>query len=78
MDDAGPGIAEEDRERIWQPFVRLAGASAVTGSGIGLAVVRELVAGQGGRCWAEAAPRGGARFVVELPGGRRDASSEAA
>jgi signal transduction histidine kinase len=78
MDDAGRGIAEEDRERIWQPFVRLPGAAGVTGSGIGLAVVRELVAGHGGRCWAEAAPRGGARFVVELPGGRRDASSEAA
>jgi signal transduction histidine kinase len=78
VDDAGPGIAAADRERIWQPFVRLERSPAVTGSGIGLAVVWELVTAQGGACWVEAAPGGGARFVVELPHGRRDASSEAA
>jgi signal transduction histidine kinase len=50
----------------------------VAGSGIGLAVVRELVAAHRGACWVEEAPGGGARFVVELPGGRRTASVEAA
>ncbi|MBV9878980.1 MAG: HAMP domain-containing histidine kinase [Gemmatirosa sp.] len=84
VDDEGPGVPPRDRERIWSPFVRLArdrvtaGADPVrgdgtrTGSGLGLAVVRDLAALHGGRAWVEdvAAPsgsRGGARFVVELP-----------
>jgi len=41
----------------------------VAGSGIGLAVVAQLVALHGGRAWAEAGPGKGARFVVELPVG---------
>jgi two-component system OmpR family sensor kinase len=40
--------------------------SATAGSGIGLFVVRELAGPQGGRAWVEAAPGGGARFVIEL------------
>jgi signal transduction histidine kinase len=78
VDDAGPGIAPDDRTKVWEPFVRLERSPAVAGSGIGLAVVRELVAAHGGACRVEAAPGGGARFVVELPGGRRAASAEAA
>jgi two-component system, OmpR family, sensor kinase len=41
-------------------------------------VVRELTAAHGGACWVEEAPGGGARFVVELPDGRRAAAVEAA
>jgi hypothetical protein len=41
--------------------------AAVAGSGIGLAVVAQLVALHGGRAWAEGAPGKGARFLVELP-----------
>jgi signal transduction histidine kinase len=41
------------------------------GSGIGLAVVRELVAAHGGECRVETAASGGSRFVVELPGAVR-------
>ena len=67
--DRGPGVAPGDRERVWRPFVRVGGQSAVAGSGIGLAVVRELVGAHGGRCWVEENEGGGARFVVELPGG---------
>jgi signal transduction histidine kinase len=37
------------------------------GMGLGLAVVRELVAGMGGRVWAESEPGRGSRFVIELP-----------
>jgi signal transduction histidine kinase len=70
VEDQGPGIPAADRERVWHPFVRLGGAEA-PGSGIGLAVVRELVAGHRGRCWAEDAAGGGLRIVVELPGGGR-------
>ena len=68
VDDAGPGIPFDQRERIWSPFVRLSrdGNAAVAGSGIGLAVVRDLVALHGGRAWVEGAPGGGARFVIAL------------
>ena len=72
VDDQGPGIPTEHRTRIWQPYQRLdsAVAAAVAGSGIGLAVVAQLVTLHGGRAWAEAAPGKGARFVIELPAGR--------
>lgn len=78
VEDAGPGIAPADRTRVWEPYVRLERAPAVAGSGIGLAVVRELAAAHGGACWVEEAPGGGARFVVELPEGRRLTAVEAA
>jgi signal transduction histidine kinase len=70
VDDQGPGIPLEHRDRIWQPYQRLESAvsAAVAGSGIGLAVVAQLVALHGGRAWAEAGPGRGARFIVELPG----------
>ncbi len=75
IDDQGPGVPRRDRERIWQSFHRLERDrdNAVAGTGIGLAVVRELVERHGGRVWVEDAPpkadssRRGARFVVELP-----------
>jgi signal transduction histidine kinase len=69
VDDQGPGIPAADRERIWERFWRLERdrGSSIAGTGIGLSVVRELVALHGGRAWAEDAPEGGARFVIELP-----------
>ncbi|MDB4951088.1 MAG: hypothetical protein JWM27_3737 [Gemmatimonadetes bacterium] len=69
VEDRGPGIPARDRERVFAPFYRLErdAGSAVAGSGIGLAVVGELVALHGGRAWAEEGAAGGARFVVELP-----------
>jgi signal transduction histidine kinase len=68
VEDEGPGVPVADRERIWAPFVRLTnGRRGTNGTGIGLAVVRDLTARHGGRAWVERAERGGARFVVELP-----------
>lgn len=70
VEDQGPGIPHEERQRVWEPYVRLnRDAEASTGgSGIGLSVVRELVALHGGRTRVESAPGGrGARIVVELP-----------
>ncbi|MEO8294392.1 MAG: HAMP domain-containing sensor histidine kinase [Gemmatimonadota bacterium] len=71
VDDQGPGIPLEDRERIWQGYYRLQREtnSAVAGSGIGLAVVRSLATGMGGTTWVEDAEAGGARFIVELETG---------
>jgi signal transduction histidine kinase len=70
VEDQGPGIPPADRDRVWEPYVRLSRSaeSAMGGSGIGLSVVRELVALHGGAAWIEASnPDGGARVVVELP-----------
>jgi signal transduction histidine kinase len=69
IEDQGPGIPRRDRERIWRSFRRLERdrQRAVAGTGIGLAVVRELVERHGGRTWVEEGTRGGALFVVELP-----------
>jgi two-component system OmpR family sensor kinase len=68
--DQGPGIPPGDRERIWEPFCRSSRerASGVAGTGIGLAVVRELCRLHGGSAWLDRPDLAGARFVVELPG----------
>jgi signal transduction histidine kinase len=68
--DQGPGIPRGDRERIWEPFCRSSRerASGVAGTGIGLAVVRELCRLHGGSAWLDRPDLAGARFVVELPG----------
>jgi signal transduction histidine kinase len=68
VDDEGPGIPAAERENVFSPFVRLdAGSQGPPGSGIGLAVVRELAALHGGRAVATDAPGGGARLTIELP-----------
>jgi signal transduction histidine kinase len=74
VEDQGPGIPHDERVRVWEPYVRLKRdvESATGGSGIGLSVVRELVAMQGGRARAESAPGGGARLVIEFPLSRVD------
>jgi len=72
VDDGGPGIPRGDRERVWVRFWRLERDrdSAVAGSGIGLAVVRELATLHRGRAFIDdTAPTAGAgtRVVIELP-----------
>jgi signal transduction histidine kinase len=68
VEDEGPGIDSTDAERVWEPFHRLAGAAEATGgTGIGLAIVRQLTDLHGGRAWVERGSTG-ARFVVEIPG----------
>jgi signal transduction histidine kinase len=75
VEDRGPGVPPPMRERIWEPFVRLDRHPVVPGSGIGLAVVRDLVGAHGGESAVEDSAAGGARFVVELPGATRSALS---
>jgi signal transduction histidine kinase len=69
VDDEGPGIPERERERVFEPFYRVSNPAdtSVAGSGIGLAVVRELAGLLGGHAWVADAPGGGARVVVEFP-----------
>jgi signal transduction histidine kinase len=69
IDDQGPGIPLADRQRVWEPFQRLDQErhGAVTGSGMGLAIVRDLVERMNGTVRIEDAPGGGARFTIELP-----------
>jgi signal transduction histidine kinase len=67
LSDTGPGVPPDQRERIFERGVRLARDEHVPGSGIGLAVVREIVAMHGGTVCADGAPTGGAAFVVRLP-----------
>ncbi|MFD4180669.1 sensor histidine kinase [Rhodococcus sp. NPDC058514] len=71
VDDAGPGVAESERTRIFERFATAhPGRRSTTGSGtgLGLALVAETVAAHGGRVECVARPGGGARFVVTLPG----------
>jgi len=67
--DFGPGIAEEERERIFEPFVRgeRQRDGAIAGLGLGLHLARTLTRAQGGELTGEAAEGGGASFVVTLP-----------
>ena len=68
VDDQGAGIPARDKARVWEPFRRLDRAveAGISGNGIGLAVVRELVIAQGGTVTVLDAPGGGASFVVSL------------
>lgn len=65
--DHGPGIAEEDRERIFDPFVRLEESDGHRGSGLGLAIARGFIEANGGTIRAESLPGQGAAFVIEIP-----------
>ncbi|MBA3890380.1 MAG: HAMP domain-containing histidine kinase [Gemmatimonadaceae bacterium] len=69
VEDQGPGIPRGDRRRVLDPFTRLERTDhpKVAGTGIGLAVVHELVRAHGGRLWIEEAPGGGARVCFTLP-----------
>jgi signal transduction histidine kinase len=70
VEDAGPGIPAEGRERVFERFFRGSAAGrrgAGDGSGLGLALVAEHVRLHGGRVWVDDRPGGGSRFVVELP-----------
>ncbi len=65
IDDEGGGVPEEKREEIFDPYV----TSKDTGTGLGLAIAKKVALDHGGnlRLEIEAAPTGGARFVLEIP-----------
>ncbi len=73
VSDHGPGVPAEYRERIFEPFFRLPGASERDGGvGLGLALVKSIVQRHGGSVRCTAQPGGGARFEVFLPQKRPD------
>lgn len=70
VEDDGNGIAPNDRQRVFDRFVRLEESRNRDegGSGLGLAIVQQVVHAHGGRVWVEESELGGARFEVLLPG----------
>jgi len=64
--DNGPGVPEEHRKRVFEPFVTL-GQRVSEGRGLGLALVKRVVEDAGGRIWVEECDTGGAKFVFTLP-----------
>lgn len=71
VDDDGPGIPPEDRERVFSPFVRLdiSRDRSTGGHGLGLAIVERIARAHRGQVRVEASPEGGARFLFIWPEG---------
>jgi NtrC-family two-component system sensor histidine kinase KinB len=74
--DNGPGIAEADRERIFEKFIRLRGNSRSAGLGVGLAFCKLAVVGHGGQIWIESDPGNGTTFWLTLPVAQRKATGQ--
>ena len=67
VNDAGPGVAVADRERIFERFHRLESDRDRPGSGLGLAIVRQVVEAHGGSVTVADSPLGGAAFTLRIP-----------
>ena len=63
VDDSGPGVPHDVRDRIFEPFF----TTKAQGSGLGLSIVHAIVTQHGGNISIEDAPEGGARFTLQLP-----------
>ena len=72
--DDGPGIAADDKEKLFVPYF----STKATGMGLGLPIVHQIVTDHGGTIWVEDNPPRGSRFVIELPGERVTAAAAAA
>ena len=66
VSDRGSGIAQEDRERIWDPFF----TTRTDGTGLGLAIVRKAITAHGGTITVVSEPGAGTRFEIRLPATR--------
>jgi len=69
IEDDGPGIAEDDRVRVFEPFVRLESSrnAATGGTGLGLTLAKAIAEGHGGAIVLENRPSGGLRARMHLP-----------
>jgi signal transduction histidine kinase len=72
VEDEGPGVPDEIKAAVFQPFRQ--GAGVHSGAGIGLSLVARFAELHGGRAWVEDRPGGGAAFRVFLPGDTRTSS----
>jgi signal transduction histidine kinase len=77
VEDAGQGVPENIREKLFDPFVKDM-RRHISGTGIGLSLVDRFSKLHGGRAWVEERPGGGASFRVYLPDSLDDASAPAA
>ena len=68
VDDSGPGIAPEERDKVFERFYRSAEARAMPGSGLGLAIVKSVVERHNGEIAIKDSADGGTRMEVILPG----------
>jgi signal transduction histidine kinase len=68
VSDRGPGVPEESRQRMFEPFVRLEGSESVRGAGLGLAIALRAVEMVGGSIAASARPGGGLTMTIQIPG----------
>lgn len=67
VDDQGPGVPVDLREKIFEPFFRGESEREHSGAGLGLSIAREIARAHGGSLGCESAENGGARFVATLP-----------
>lgn len=67
IDDNGPGIAPEEQERIFHKFYQSDSSREMSGNGLGLALVKQIVEFSGGTVSVENLPEAGCRFTVRLP-----------
>jgi two-component system, OmpR family, sensor histidine kinase KdpD len=65
--DRGPGIPEDERERVFEAFYRGETSPETPGSGLGLAIAQAIIVAHGGRIWIEPAPVRGTVVVFEIP-----------
>lgn len=66
VEDSGAGVAQSERERIFERFARGTASRNSTGSGLGLAIVQEHARALGGSAWVETNSVGGSRFIVSI------------
>lgn len=67
VEDAGPGVPDEQMAHLFEPFFRPDPARPRGGAGLGLTLVRSIAAAHGGRATADRSPHGGLRITLELP-----------
>jgi two-component system sensor histidine kinase KdpD len=65
--DRGPGIPAESLPLIFERFYRVRGEKAITGTGLGLYICKQIILAHRGKIWAESSPGEGTTFFIELP-----------